>query len=44
MGKAKPFSTFREFEGETSLKEQADIIEKMLHDRNCIAVGFNQSS
>lgn len=37
-------TAFREFEGETSLKEQADIIEKMLHDRNCIAVGFNQSS
>ena len=37
-------TAFKEFDGETSLKEQADIIEKMLHDRNCIAVGFNQSS
>lgn len=35
---------FREFEGNTSLKEQADIIEKMLNDENCIALGFNQTS
>ena len=33
---------FREFEGETSLKEQADIIEKNM-DR-VIAVGWNQTS
>ncbi len=37
-------NAFREFEGQTSLKEQADIIEKMLTDENCIAVGFNQTS
>lgn len=37
-------SAFREFEGNTSLKEQADVIEKMLSDENCIAVGFNQTS
>jgi hypothetical protein len=35
---------FRKFEGETSLKEQADIIEKMKEDENCIALGFNQTS
>lgn len=40
----KLISAFREFEGETSLKEQADIIEKMLKDENCIAVAFNQTS
>lgn len=40
----KLISAFREFRGETSIKEQADIIEKMLNDENCIAVGFNQTS
>jgi hypothetical protein len=37
-------SAFREFDGETSLKAQADLIEKMLNDENCMAVGFNQTS
>lgn len=35
---------FRSFEGETSLKEQADVIEKMMKDEECIAVGWNQTS
>ena len=37
-------SAFREFGGNNSLAEQADIIEKMYGDENCIAVGFNQTS
>jgi hypothetical protein len=37
-------AAFRQFEGNTSLNEQADILEKMLNDENCIAVGFNQTS
>lgn len=40
----KLITAFREFEGQTSLKEQADIIEKMLAKEDCIAVGFNQTS
>ena len=40
----KLISAFKEFEGNTSLKEQADIIEEMMKDENCIAVGFNQTS
>lgn len=40
----KVIKAFREFEGETSLKEQADILEKMYADENCIAVGWNQTS
>lgn len=35
---------FRAFDGETSLPEQADILEKMFNDDNCIAVGWNQTS
>lgn len=35
---------FREFEGETSLPEQAEILEQMYGDDECIAVGFNQTS
>ena len=36
---------FREFEGETSLKEQADIIEKALkEDEDLIAIAWNQTS
>jgi len=41
---SKLIDAFRVFEGETSLKEQADVIEEMLKDDNCIAVGFNQTS
>lgn len=35
---------FREFDGETSLKEQADVFEEMYADDDCIAVGWNQTS
>lgn len=36
---------FRKFEGETSLKEQADIIEKAFNeDKDLIAIGWNQTS
>lgn len=35
---------FRLFEGETSLKEQADLIEEEFKDENIIAVGWNQTS
>ena len=37
--------SFRSFDGETSLKEQADIIEKLLNeDEDFIAIGWNQTS
>ena len=35
---------FRKFEGETSLPHQADILEDLLKDDDCIAVGWNQTS
>lgn len=35
---------FRQFEGNTSLKEQADILELMAADPEIIAVGWNQTS
>lgn len=35
---------FRDFDGDTSLKEQADILEEMFKDGDCIAVGWNQTS
>ena len=35
---------FRNFVGETSLPEQADVLEKMLRDPDVIAVGWNQTS
>lgn len=36
---------FREFEGETSLKEQADLIEAAIKDHpEIIAIGWNQTS
>lgn len=40
----KIVKAFREFDGETSLKEQADILEEMYQDEDCIAVGWNQTS
>lgn len=40
----KVIEAFRSFEGETSLKEQADILEQMYLDEDCIAVGWNQTS
>jgi len=35
---------FKNFEGETSLKEQAEILKIMADDENCIAVAWNQTS
>lgn len=41
----KVLKAFREFEGETSLKEQADIIEEALKELpDIIAIGWNQTS
>lgn len=40
----KVIEAFRSFDGETSLKEQADILEAMANDDDCIAVGWNQTS
>ena len=40
----KVITAFREFDGETSLSEQADVIEEMLADEDCIAVAWNQTS
>lgn len=37
-------SAFRNFEGKTSLKEQADALEELLTDDDCIAVGWHQNS
>lgn len=35
---------FRNFNGDTSLNEQADIIEGVMNDNNLIAIAFNQTS
>lgn len=40
----KVITAFREFDAETSLKEQADVLEEMLVDEGCIAVAWNQTS
>jgi hypothetical protein len=41
----KLLSSFREFEGETSLKEQADLIERAIKGNSkIIAIGWNQTS
>lgn len=40
----KVIGAFREFEGNTSLSEQADILEELLSDDNCIAIGWHQNS
>lgn len=37
-------AAFRQFEGETSLKEQADILQGAADDQEIIAVGWNQTS
>ena len=38
-------AAFREFEGETTLKEQADVIEKAIkEDPELVAIGWNQTS
>lgn len=40
----KLIEAFRNFEGETSLKEQADIFEQALKDDDLLAVAWNQTS
>ena len=40
----KVINAFREFVGETSLSEQADILQELLSDNDCIAVGWHQNS
>jgi len=40
----KVIEGFIKFDGESSLKEQAAILQKMYKDENCIAVGWNQTS
>ncbi len=40
----KVIEAFRDFKGETSLKEQANILEELYNSNNCIAVGWNQVS
>lgn len=40
----KVIDAFNDFEGETSLKEQAEILVKMFNDDDVIAVGWNQTS
>ncbi len=40
----KVIDAFRKFEGDTSLPEQADIIEELIRNDNCIAIGWNQTS
>ena len=37
-------TAFRNFDGETSLKEQADVLEELYQDDDCIAVGWHQNS
>lgn len=37
-------AAFRKFEAETSLPEQADILETLFQNEDCIAVGWNQTS
>ncbi len=41
---SRVIEAFNAFEGETSLKEQAAVLQKMLGNENCIAVGWNQTS
>lgn len=41
---AEVIEAFRNFEGETSLKEQADILEEEFKNEDAIAVGWNQTS
>lgn len=37
-------NAFHAFEGDTSLMEQADILQELLNDNDCIAVGWHQNS
>ena len=40
----KIIDAFRKFAGNTNLDEQADMLENMYEEPNCIAVGFHQNS
>ena len=40
----KVIDAFRNFDGETSLNDQADILEKIMEDENISAIGWNQTS
>lgn len=40
----KVIRAFRNFDGETNLNEQADILAKIMEDENISAVGWNQTS
>lgn len=40
----KVVAAFRQFGGETSLPEQADILEQLVEEDDCMAVGWNQTS
>lgn len=40
----KVIDAFRKFEGNTNLNEQADVLESLYEEPNCIAVGFHQNS
>lgn len=40
----KVIEAFRNFEGNTNLKEQADILKSIFQEDDCIAVGFHQNS
>lgn len=40
----KVIEAFRKFGGNTSLPEQAEVLEKLVADDDCIAVGWNQTS
>ena len=35
---------FNSFEGETSLKEQAEVIKSLIDDNDCIGIAWNQTS
>lgn len=41
---SKVITAFRNFGGETSLSEQAEVLEELLEDDDCIAVGWHQNS
>lgn len=40
----KILEAFRDYPGETNLKEQADAIEKLCANDDCVAIGWNQTS
>ena len=40
----KVIEAFKAFDGNTNLQEQADVLEDIYNDENCIAVGIHQNS